>query len=193
MMTRMMKTVLAVLLVMGSAVMTAPVFAQAKSVPAAHIILVDFDRVSRESLVGKDIAAQMESHRVDLEKKARAIQDELKKEEQEITKQRNIISPEAFQERVRAFQQKARQKQAELQDLQQQARRAMQQAQLEVQRVLRPIVKQVMDAHGANMVLDKALVSQHAAGLDVTTEVIEKLDQAMPSFQVQLPKIPPEK
>ncbi len=188
-----MKTTMAALFVaLGLVALAGPVEAQQNAVPAARIILVDFDRVSRESLVGKDIAAQMESHRVDLEKKARAIQDKLKAEEEEIAKQRNIISPEAFQERVRGLQQKAQQKQAELQDLQQQARRAMQQAQLEVQRVLRPIVKEVMDRHGANMVLDKALVSQHAAGLDVTTEVIEKLDQAMPSFQVQLPEIPPE-
>ncbi|GIX17428.1 MAG: hypothetical protein KatS3mg119_1614 [Rhodothalassiaceae bacterium] len=188
-----MKTTMAALFAaLGLVALAGPVEAQQNAVPAARIILVDFDRVSRESLVGKDIAAQMESHRVDLEKKARAIQDKLKAEEEEIAKQRNIISPEAFQERVRGLQQKAQQKQAELQDLQQQARRAMQQAQLEVQRVLRPIVKEVMDRHGANMVLDKALVSQHAAGLDVTTEVIEKLDQAMPSFQVQLPEIPPE-
>ncbi len=163
--------------------------AQSRTTPTARIILVDFDRISRESLVGKDIAAQMESHRVDLEKKARAIQQELKAEEEELKKQRNIISPEAFQERVRALQRKAQTRQAEINGLGQQARRAMQQAQLEVQRVLRPIVKKIMDERGANMVLDKALVSQHAAGLDVTTEVIERLDQAMPSFDVQLPKI----
>lgn len=192
MVARMTKTIAALFMALGLVALAQPVAAQQNAVPAARIILVDFDRVSRESLVGKDIAAQMESHRVDLEKKARAIQDKLKAEEEEIAKQRNIISPEAFQERVRGLQQKAQQKQAELQDIQQQARRAMQQAQLEVQRVLRPIVKEVMDRHGANMVLDKALVSQHAAGLDVTTEVIEKLDQAMPSFQVQLPEIPPE-
>ncbi len=170
----------------------APAMAQARNTPTARIILVDFDRVSRESLVGKDIAAQMESHRVDLEKKARAMQQELKAEEEELKKQRNIISPEAFQERVRALQRKAQAKQNEINGLGQQARRAMQQAQLEVQRVLRPIVKKIMDERGANMVMDKALVSQHAAGLDVTTEVIERLDQAMPSFDVRIPKIPQE-
>ncbi|RMF13624.1 MAG: OmpH family outer membrane protein [Alphaproteobacteria bacterium] len=187
----MKKIAIAVMALIGLAILVpgGPAMAQNRNTPVARIILVDFDRVSRESLVGKDIAAQMESHRVDLEKKARAIQQELKAEEEELKKQRNIISPEAFQQRVQALQRKAQAKQTEINGLGQQARRAMQQAQLEVQRVLRPIVKKIMDERGANMVMDKALVSQHAAGLDITTEVIERLDQAMPSFDVQLPKI----
>ena len=178
-----------ILLVIGLILPAA--FAHAQT-PVAKILVVDFDRVSRESLVGKDISAQFESNRVGLEQRARTVQQQLTAEQGDLEQQRSIISQDAFQERVRAFQQKAQQQQNQLQQLTNQARQAMQQANLEVQRVLRPIVKEVMDRHGANMVLDKALVSQHAAGLDVTTEVIEKLDQAMPSFQVQLPEIPPE-
>ncbi|GEQ96832.1 hypothetical protein JCM17844_04690 [Iodidimonas gelatinilytica] len=162
--------------------------AHAQSVPNSKIIVVDFDRVSRESLVGKDIAAQTQSFRVDLEGRARAVQQELSTEEEELAKQRSIISQDAFNERVRAFQQKAQQRQAELQQIDRQSGQAMQQANLEVQRSLRPIVREIMEAKGANMVLDKALVSHHASGLDVTTEVIEKLDETMPSFDVSLPK-----
>lgn len=161
--------------------------AQAQSVPNSKIIVVDFDRVSRESLVGKDIAAQTQSFRVDLEGRARSVQASLTEEEEELKKQRSIISQDAFNERVRAFQQKAQRSQAELQQIDRQSGQAMQQANLEVQRALRPIVREVMEAKGANMVIDKALVSHHAAGLDVTTEVIEKLDQVMPGFDVSLP------
>ncbi len=161
--------------------------AQAQSVPNSKIIVVDFDRVSRESLVGKDIAAQTQSFRVDLENSARSIQSNLADEEEELKKQRSIISQEAFNERVRAFQQKAQRRQAELQQIDRQSGQAMQQANLEVQRALRPIVREVMETKGANMVIDKALVSHHVSGLDVTTEVIEKLDKVMPSFDVSLP------
>lgn len=161
----------------------------AQEVAPARIVVVDFDRVSRESLVGKDISAQMESNRVALEQKVSNTQKSLTNEQEEIAKQRNIISQEAFQERARAFEQKAQQMQAELQNLQNQARQAMQQANLEVQRALRPVVRSLREAKGANIVLDKALVSDHAPGLDITTEVIEGLDKALPAFQVSLPEI----
>jgi len=163
--------------------------AQAQT-PNAQIVIVDFDRVSRESLVGQDISAQMESNRVDLESHARNIQQQLGAEQQELQQQRSIISDEAFQQRLQQFQQRAQQQQAQLQNLTQQARQAMQQANLEVQRALRPIVRQVMEEKGANIVLDKALVSQHASGLDVTTEVIERLNEALSEYDVNLPDIP---
>lgn len=163
--------------------------AQAQT-PNAKILIVDFDRVSRESLVGQDISAQMESNRVDLESHAREIQQQLGAEQQELQQQRSIVSDEAFQQRLQQFQQRAQQQQSQLQTLTQQARQAMQQANLEVQRALRPIVRQVMEEKGANVVLDKALVSQHASGLDVTTEVIERLNEAMSDYDVNLPDIP---
>lgn len=163
--------------------------AQAQA-PNAKIIVVDFDRVSRESMVGQDISAQMESNRTDLESHARRIQQQLGAEQQELQQQRSIVSDEAFQQRLQQFQQRAQQQQAQLQGLTQQARQAMQQANLEVQRALRPIVRQVMEEKGANVVLDKALVSQHAAGLDVTTEVIERLNQELSEYDVNLPDIP---
>ena len=173
-----------ILLVIGLFIPAALAHAQT---PVAKILVVDFDRVSRESLVGKDISAQFESNRVSLEQRARKVQQQLTAEQSDLEQQRSIISQDAFQERVRAFQQKAQQQQNQLKQLTNQARQAMQQANLEVQRVLRPIVKKVMEEKGANFVIDKALVAQHAAGLDITTEVIERLDQAMPSYNVNLP------
>lgn len=176
--------------IMAVALLISAVAAQAQSLPNAKIIVVDFDRVSRESLVGKDIAAQVESNRVSLEQFARELQQDLGADEQTLMQRRSIVGDEQFQEEVRGYQQRRQQAQGQVQELTQQSRRAMQQANLEVQRVLRPIVKDVMENKGANLVLDKALVSQHAGGLDVTTEVIEKLDESMPSFEVSLPSVP---
>lgn len=162
--------------------------AAAQSVGPAVIILVDYQRVSNESDVGKDIAAQMESYRVDLENRRKSLQDELVAEGEEVEKIRNVVTPENFQERVRQFQEKQQGAQRELQEATQQSRLALQQGQLEVQRALKPIVKAIMTERNATLVLDKSFVSEHVSGLDVTTEVIERLNDAMPSYEVALPK-----
>jgi len=164
--------------------------AQAQSTPSAKILVVDFNRVSRESLVGQDISDQMESNRTKLEQYARQVQQQLGTQQQELQQQRNVISQEAFQQRLQQFQQKAQQRQSEVQQLTKQARQAMQQANSEIRRALRPIVRDIMEERGANLVLDKAVVSQNLSGLDVTTEVIERLNQKMDSHQVDLPQVP---
>jgi len=175
--------------VMLATAVTAAATVQAQT-PNAKILVVDFGRISEESLVGQDISAQMESNRVDLENYARQIQQQLGAEQQELQQQRSIISQEAFQQRLQEFQQRAQQQQGALQQLSQQAGQAMQQANVQVQRTLRPIVRDIMNEQGANLVLDKALVSQHASGLDVTTEVIERLNDELSAYEVNLPSIP---
>lgn len=161
--------------------------AAAQDVTEARIIVIDFQRVTTESLVGKDVAMQLESNRVKVESRAGELDQQLASEQDELGRQRNIIAPDAFEERVRSFNQRRQQAQAELQRLNQQHQRAAQQASLEIQRVLRPIVMDLMNEKGATIVLDKDLVYHSVGGLDVTTEVIERLDNTLSSFQVSIP------
>ncbi len=164
----------------------------AQQAPPAVIVVVDFNRVTNESAVGRDVSAQMETNRIDLEARALDLNDQLNREQEELNRQRSVIAPEAFEERVRAFTQKQQVARQEIQEKTQQRQVALQQAQLEIQRVLRPIVKDVMEKHGATLVLDKNIVQHHIAGLDVTTEVVEQLDANLPSFKVTLPGQQPQ-
>jgi len=158
--------------------------------PPANIIIIDFDRVSRESLVGQDISAQMQSNQLNLENYARDVQQRLGEEQSSLRAQQSILDQETYRQRVTQFQQKMQEEQQKVQELQQLARQAMQQANLEVQRALRPITRSLMEEKSANIVLDKALVAHHASGLDVTTEAISRLDDVMSSYNVNLPNIP---
>lgn len=161
--------------------------AQAQDTPVARILVVDFQRVNQDSLVGQDISAQMQSFRVDMEGRQRELQDALRSKVEELQAQRNMLSEEVLQQRVQGIQQEEQAANQEVRDLMNRGQNAMQQARLEVRRVLRPIIKGIMEERDATMVLDKNIVSQHASGLDVTTVVIERLDEEMESYDVQLP------
>ncbi|MBB4210083.1 hypothetical protein CCR85_10625 [Rhodothalassium salexigens] len=161
--------------------------AAAQDTPVARILVVDFQRVNNDSLVGQDIAAQMQSFRVDMEGRQRELQEALRSKVEELQAQRNMLSEEVLQERVQGIQQEEQAANQEVRDLMNRGQNAMQQARLEVRRVLRPIIKGIMEERDATMVLDKNIVSQHVSGLDVTTAVIERLDAEMASFDVNLP------
>ncbi len=164
-----------------------PIVANAQMVEGARIVIVDFNRVTTESLVGQDVAAQLESNRVSVEARAGDLDTQLKSDEEELRRQRNIIAPDAFQERLRGFNQKQQEARDELQQRNLQHQRAAQQASLEIQRTLRTIILEVMNTHGATIVLDRAIIYHSTGGLDVTTEVIELLDRALSQFEVTLP------
>lgn len=161
--------------------------ANAQSTPEARIILIDFGRVTTESLVGQDVAAQLESNRARLETRAGELDQLLQVERQELERQQSIIAPDAFEERVRGFQQRQLNAQNEIEQLNGQHQRAAQQASIEIQRVLRPIIIDVMESKGATIVFDRNQAYHSIGGLDVTTTVIDNLNSALSNLAVSLP------
>lgn len=185
--TNKMKTLFIALIVFGTFA-TSINQTQAQAIPVAKIMLIDFGRVTTESLVGQDVAAQLDANRGRLEARASQLDQELSFEREELERQQSIIAPDAFEERVRAFQQRQLTAQRELEELNGQHQRAAQQASIEIQRVLRPIIIEVMNDRGATMVLDKNTAYHATGGLDVTTTIIEKLNSALSSFAVSIPE-----
>lgn len=154
--------------------------------PEAKIILVDFQRVTTESLVGLDVQAQLEQNRVAIETRANELSTNLQTEQQELERQRSIIAPDAFEERVRGFNQRQNDARAEIQNRQQDQQRAVQQATLEIQRRVRPIILEIMENRGATMVIDKLGIYHSVGGLDVTTDVIDGLNAVLSAYKITL-------
>ena len=162
--------------------------ASAQSAGVAHVVLVDFNRVTVESLVGQDVSAQLDANRARMETRAAALDAQLQTEGQELQRQESIMAPDAFEERVNQFQQRQLNARNELEGLNAQHQRAAQQASLEIQRILRPIVMEVMTERGGTIVMDKGQVYHSVGGLDATTDVIDRLNAQISGYQVVIPQ-----
>lgn len=123
-----------------------------KSIPA-HSIVVSLQRISAESAEGR--AANQH-----LQALAQKINAELTSKQKELSQPN---SPE--------FQRLAQQSQAEFVN-------AQRQAQTELRAKLNPIVSEIAAQHGADIVLNGDTLVWAAGRLDVTGEVIAKLDAA---------------
>lgn len=163
--------------------------ALAQKAPTASIILVDFDRVLRESLVGKDVTAQLDARAQDLQRYGQDVNQKLAQEENELKGKQAVLSSEDMQQQVQAFAQRAQLEKEKAERYYAQIQQGRQRADTEIERVLRPIVTTIMEERGGTMVLNKRFVYHHASGVDVTTEVIERLNGAKPSFDLALPQI----
>lgn len=177
------------LFIAALAAFAAPSLAQ--DAPVARIILVDYERVNRESEVGQNVQAQMQSFRIDLERRRRELQETLQNQALELQNraQSNLVSQEVLQQQAAQLQRQESVSQQELQDLANQGALALRQANEDIRRQLRPIVKDIMDNRKANIVLDKNFVTQNTGGMDVTTQVIERLNAAISSFNLTLPDV----
>ena len=78
--------------------------AQEQAAQSGPIILViDVQRILRESLAAKSVRSQLEARRNKLRKEFTKLEDELRTAERELVRQRTVLAPEAFQEKRQAY------------------------------------------------------------------------------------------
>lgn len=165
----------------------APAAAFAQAAPNAVILVVDFQRLVDESLAGKDAKAQVEDYVARVQARRQQLNDKLVRDRQNLEKQRAILKEEDFQKRAIAFQQDLQRADQELKDKQLSAQRAVRQAEGEIVRLARPIVRGIMQKRRANIVMPKNVAFDFLESLDITGQVLQKINKDMPKLKVALP------
>jgi outer membrane protein len=169
-----------------------PAFAQSAPSPT-KLVVIDKVAIMQMSKVGQDVARQVQAianqAKNDLTAQGRALQAEGRALQQQVA----ILAPDAKAKRLSAFQARERALQGAAQKKDEQIKAGFFQARQAMEQALGPILQEVVKERGANIVVDKqAVVFATANSFDITAEVIERLNQKMPTFKVNLnaPPVP---
>ena len=160
--------------------------------PQAKIVVIDRAAIMQFSKVGQDIAKQMQTYanqaKNDLSAQGKALQAEGRNLQQQVA----ILAPDVKQKRLDAFRAKEEALQGAAQRKDEQLKAALAQGQQAMEAQLGPILQQLVKERGANLVLDKqAVVFANAGGFDITGDAINRLNQKMPAFKINLNAPPP--
>ena len=146
--------------------------------------VVDLNEITRKSLMSKDIARQIDSKR-------RAFRDEIKNEEEklrsdndELQKQRVLLSPEALQVKFRALQQRQTALQRKVQQRNQEFIRLRSFATREFEKERVKAVMDVTKKHKFTLVIRRREVVVRADFLDITGLVLETLNKRKTKFNI---------
>jgi len=176
---------LAAALSLSTPLATAP--AAAQSQPAPIIMIVDIQGVQQGSRAFKNIQAQMQTHRQSFQKEIGDQEAQLRTAEQELQRQRTILSPDAFAQRQREFQERVGNVQRNAQSRRRQLEEGFNEAMQQVQRQLLQIVSKLAEERGATIVLPKSLVVLVDKRYDASDEALKRLDAALTQVSVKLP------
>lgn len=175
------------LLVAGSAPVAAQQKAQVKTPPAV-IAVIDGQRIIRESAALKGARQQLEQFRLAFQAEITKDDEKLRAEDQELGRQRAVLSPEVFEQRRQAFQNKVIELQRRVQERSQSVDKMLGGVRDQVTQQVVEILREVGIERGYNMVLDRAQVQIFLGdNIDITSEVLRRLDQRLPSVKVTLP------
>ena len=155
--------------------------------PQPKIVVIDRAAIMQFSKVGQDIAKQMQVYanqaKNDLSAQGKALQAEGRNLQQQVA----ILAPDVKQKRLDAFRAKEEALQGAAQRKDEQLKVAFGQARQAMEAQLGPILQQLVKERGANLVLDKqAVVFANANGFDITADAINRLNQKLPAYKVNL-------
>lgn len=153
----------------------------------AVIAVVDTQLLLKNSAAGKDIARQVEEIRAKYQAEIDRRQEALRTEEQEIRRQSTILAPAALAEKQRVFRGKIAAVQQYVQQTSQMVDQSVAKSMGEVQRSIFNILGEMKDEYGFNFVLDKSQILFGLKALDLSSQVLAKLDQRLSKVTVQLP------
>jgi len=160
----------------------------AQEIAPPVIVIVDVQEILRDSLVAKNVQAQMTQRTDRYTKEVSDQENELRRTQDELERQRTVLSPDAFNAKMRDFQQRYDALDHGVQATRQALQQSYNDAMTKVENTALQIISDIAGERKANLVVTKAAVLFTAEGLDITQEVIRRLDEKLPSVPLVVPQ-----
>jgi Skp family chaperone for outer membrane proteins len=171
-MSRYRPLLILVLMMLAPAFGQAPRPAHAQQLPPAVAAVIDYQRILRDAAAARSIREQIENRR-------KGYQDEISKQEHRLYE-----ADEAFADKRRAFEEDVGEVQRLVQERRRELDRVAEVALNEVKTALIEIVTGIAEDRGFNLVLPSSEVLFFARKIDLTEEVLAKLDAKLPDVVV---------
>ncbi|KIL98898.1 Outer membrane protein H precursor [Paramagnetospirillum magnetotacticum MS-1] len=163
--------------------------AQRASVAPMSLIIVDIQQAQRESLPGRALAAQRDKYQQNFQAEFNSTRQALQRSDQDLAKQKGTMPQEAYDQKVKALELQV----VAFQNRTQMAVRALEKstdsAMAELMNAILTITGEIAAEMGANLVLPKQQVVLHEPRMDVTAQVIERLNKKLPAVNFPIPQV----
>lgn len=158
--------------------------AHAADAAAGNIAVLNIQDIMRESEAGKSIKAQLEQKQKSFQSELSSKEEQLQKENQELGKQRSVLAKDAFEQKMREFNTKASEAQRDVQSKKSMLDRGFNQAVGEIQKTVNTILEEMAKEKGFALVIPTQQILYNDAKLDITKEVLDRLNKTLPKVTV---------
>lgn len=163
--------------------------APATGLSGLTILVVDVQSLLQNSKAAKMVRQQIEQKRNEYAKDISHQEEELRKERDTLQRQQASLSAEAMSHKGREFQQKVNELDHSVQGKRQSLEKSNAEALEKIQESMLKIITEIAKDRKANLVFQRGDLVLFDQGFDVTDEVLQKLDEQLPTLTVTF--VPP--
>ncbi|HJS32749.1 MAG TPA: OmpH family outer membrane protein [Alphaproteobacteria bacterium] len=151
-------------------------------------VVVDILLVLRDSTAAQGIRGQFEKQRASFQAEIAKQEKDLRAADEELARQRAILTPEAFAQKRRELERKVGEAQQGAQGKRRNLDQAFNEAMQQVERKVFEVVAEIASERDYKLALHKAQVVVVQTSLEITPEVLRRVNQKLPNVAVKLPQ-----
>ena len=159
---------------------------QAETYPNTSIAIVDLNLILSESKAAKGATKDFEKIQKDTESEIVESDKSMLEERNKLIEQQSVIAPEAFEVKAQDYEKKLQNYQSEKQNKLRKLENVLQTARNEILENVKPILEELSQELGVTVILEKKSVLLSATNMDITDDVIKKLNKQLPKIKVSL-------
>lgn len=157
--------------------------------PVPTVMVLDVQAALQQSVAAKSLRAQRDQYlqgfQADLDKNRAALKDM----EADLIKQKSAMAPEIWQQKARSFEQQVFEFNQRFQRSNQAVDKSFRAGMSELSDALAQVTEELAGELGANLVLPKSQIFLHDPRMEVTQQVIERLNKKYPSVTFPTPTV----
>lgn len=159
--------------------------APALAASPAVVLIVDTQSVFAQSKAGQGMRSQYEEQMKKIVAEGKKTEDSLQADAKKLADERALLSQEDLEKRVEALQKRGGEFQQSYQTKQRALQLGLQRAEARVEAALRPIFAEILKEKGGTILFDQAVVLAGGADMDISAEVLKRLNERLPSVDVK--------
>ena len=153
---------------------------------AEDVLIVNLQYVVSQSKSGVSLRKQSEGLNKEVIELRDEVSNDLQAKGKKLEEDKTLLAPEVFQERLNSLQTEAESKQQELQTKVQKIQEAIQRASASIDSVMSPILTEILNQKGAKILLDRQAILFGDPKLDISAEVVKRLNKRLPDIKVTI-------
>lgn len=177
-----------VLLICSLFVAAGPAVGQ-KNLPSGNIkfAVVNFQKIFNEASATRSIAPQIAKLKKSFEIQFKSFQKKLQSAEQDLQRQRSILSPEAYAEKQKVFKKQVNGVQRDVQTVQRMVGHAEGEAFKRIRMTFHRITQEVAKEKSLQLIFPRSGLIHVDAKYDISDEILKRLNKSLPFVKVKLP------
>lgn len=151
-----------------------------------YVAVVDMQKIVKESVAANDIREQIKKKRDSYQAEITKLEDELRDQDKKLAENRAILTPDAFEAEKKRFKERLTAVQKEVQVKRTKLDNALTKALGDVQTAVSDIIANLSKEHDFKVALPASQVLFASESLDISDEVIKKLNKKLPKVVVTI-------